>query len=235
MNGSSGEEILMKTLYLCGAGNTEGVRLALRIHRECPRWNQIVLLDDDESKHGQSILGVKIAGSFSLLQDADPEFSEVVNLVTRTTAKRCAARRKIRQYGLPFAPLIDPGVDMVGVEHGDDVTVFSNAFVGALAVVDSASVVLMGSIVGHGCRVGRCCVVAPHAVINARVEIGDAVYVGTNATILPDVTIGAWATIGAGSVVMQNVAAGATVMGIPAKTIWKLRPEKLFSVDGEVP
>jgi UDP-perosamine 4-acetyltransferase len=81
--------------------------------------------------------------------------------------------------------------------------------------------------------VGRCCVVAPNAVINARVELADGVYVGTNASILPDVKIGAWATIGANSVVMRNVPSGTTVMGIPAKTVWKTKPDQLPRLDDD--
>ena len=223
----------VKTLYLCGAGNTEAIRLAITINQQQSRWDRIVILDDDGSLHGQSILGLEIVGSFSKLQEADPDESEVANLVARTTPKRCAALKKIRTYKLPFASLVHENVDTSWVELGQDILVYQNAIIGALARVEDASVVLMAAVVGHGCHVGRCCVVAPNAVINARVEIGDGVYVGTNASILPDVKIGPWATIGANSVVMRNVPAGTTVMGIPAKTVWKTKPEQLPRIDDD--
>lgn len=216
----------MKTLYLCGAGNPEGVRLALTINAAQKRWERIILLDDDPSKHGQSILGVEIAGPFTALEQADPASSEVVNLVARTTNKRQSALLKIQAYGLPFASLIDAGVDMTGVDVGKDITVYRNVLFCANATVDEGSVFFAGAIVGHGCRLGRCCVVAPGAVINARVELGDGVYIGTNASILPDLKIGAWATIGANSAVVQDVPAGATVMGVPAQLLM-LRSEDL--------
>jgi sugar O-acyltransferase (sialic acid O-acetyltransferase NeuD family) len=209
----------MTTLYLCGAGNPEGVRLALNINNAQNRWDRIVILDDDPSRHGQSILDVEIAGPFAVLEQADPDSDEVSNMVARTTRGRQSARRKIQAFGLPFAPLIDPGVDMMGVDAGRDITVYRNAQCLANAIVDEGTVALMGAIVGHACRVGRCCVVAPGAVINARVELGDGVYVGTNASIMPDLKIGPWATIGANSAVVQDVPAGATVMGVPAQLI----------------
>ncbi len=209
----------MRELYLCAAGNSEGVRLALRINQEQPRWERIVLLDDDAAKHGQSILGVEIAGSFGMLEQASPDSAEVVNLVARATDKRWLARRKIEAYHLPFAPLISPRVDTMGVDFGKDIIVYQNATLCAKAWVDEGSVVFMGAVVGHQSRLGRCCVVAPNAVVNARVELGDGVYVGTNAAILPEVKVGAWATIGAGSTVMQDVPAGATVMGVPAEIV----------------
>jgi len=209
----------MTTLYLCGAGNLEGVRLALNINKTNSRWDRIVILDDDPAKHGQSILDIEIAGPFSTLEEIDPASAEVSNMVARTTKGRQSALSKIQDYGLPFAPLIDPGVDMTGVDAANDITVYRNAQCLANARVGDGSVALMGAIVGHGSRVGRCCVVAPGAVINARVELGEGVYVGTNASIMPDLKIGPWATIGANSAVVQDVPAGATVMGVPAQLI----------------
>lgn len=215
----------MSTLYLCGAGNPEGVRLALTIAREQDRWEAIVLLDDDPDTHGRSILGVEVVGSFDLLGEADAAAGEVANLVARTTTGRRAARERIERFGLPFAPLIHPGVDTTGVELGTDVIVYQQAIVGPEVSIADSSVLFMGAIAGHESRLGRYCVVAANAVLNARVELADGVYVGTNATILPELTIGPWATVGAGSVVVQDVSAGTTVMGVPA--------EILMTADGE--
>lgn len=212
----------MTTLYLCGAGNSEGVRLALTINKHQSRWDQIILLDDDPAKHGQSVLGVEIAGPFSRLEQADANSAEVANLVTRSAAKRWSARRKIEDYDLPFATLISPSVDIVDVDLCKDVIVYQNATVGPQVSIDEAAVIWMGAGVGQECRLGRCCVVGPHAVINGRVHLGEGVYVGPNATILPEVKVGPWATIGAGSAVFQDVPAGATVIGVPGKTMLTL-------------
>ena len=51
------------------------------------------------------------------------------------------------------------------------------------------------------------------------VRIGCNVWIGGGAVILPGVTIGDDAIIGAGAVVTRNVAAGATVVGNPARPI----------------
>ena len=213
----------MKTLYLCGAGNPEGVRLARKINRGYHRWDRVVVLDDDPSKLGQSSLGVEVAGPFGLLDGAKPDSDEVVNLVARTAVKRWAAWDRIERHCVPRATLIDPSVDQEGVQAGRGVIVYQNAFLGAEAIVGDGAAVFMGGNVGHGARVGRCCIIAPNAVINARVQLGDGVYVGTNASILPDLKIGAWATIAAGALVTQNVPAGATVMGNPGKIVLTLR------------
>ena len=137
----------MKTnLFLCGAGNAEGVRLAVRINQSNPRWENIFILDDDKTKHGNEILGVKIAGSFDCLSEVDAANSEVANLVARTTQKRLSALQKIKMFGIPFAPLIDPTVDTWGVQFEDDITVYQNVTFSAGAFVDSSSVVFTGAV-----------------------------------------------------------------------------------------
>ncbi|MHC5211455.1 MAG: phosphopantetheine-binding protein [Planctomycetota bacterium] len=208
-----------KTLYLCGAGNPEGVRLAQQVNRATNRWERVVLLDDDASKHARRILGVEIAGSFDALATVDADASEIVNLVARTTRNRTQAATRIGAHGLPAASLVDPGVDTSGAELGPETTVYEHATVCPGSVVGEGSVVFMSAIVGHGALVGRGCVIGPGAVLNARVELADGVYVGSNATVLPEVRIGAWATIGAGSVVVQDVPPGATVFGVPAQAL----------------
>jgi maltose O-acetyltransferase len=51
------------------------------------------------------------------------------------------------------------------------------------------------------------------------IRIGRNVWIGGGAIVLPGVTVGDDAIIGAGSVVTRNVAAGATVVGNPARRL----------------
>lgn len=209
----------MTTLYICGAGNSEGVRLALTINQKSRRWDEIYLLDDDIEKHGKSILGVPILGSFSLLEEVNRSKSEAVNMVARGADKRLAARRSIEKYEVPFAGLVHPEVDLCGVELASDAIVYRNAVLGPETCIEEGSVVFMGAIVGHESRVGKHCIIAPNAILNARVILGEGVYVGPNATIIPEIRVGAGATIGVGSAVVHPVEVGETVMGVPAEVV----------------
>ncbi len=82
--------------------------------------------------------------------------------------------------------------------------------------------------------IGEACTFAPYATVLAhdagarralgytrlaRVRIGDRVFVGAHALILPGVTIGDDAVIGAGAVVTRDIAAGAVVVGAPAREL----------------
>ncbi|HTP64032.1 MAG TPA: hypothetical protein VMJ66_01480 [Geobacteraceae bacterium] len=224
-----------KTLYLCGAGNLEGVHLALTINCTRHQWDRIVLLDDDPDRHGKSVLGVEILGPFSLLEDVNGDFSEIANLVTRSSVKRWLAWSKLKQYGLPFATLIHPNVDTCGAELGKGVTAYQNSIIGPAAVVCEGAVIMVGAVAGHGCFLGRCCILAPNAVVNARVKVGEGTYVGTNAAIMPELKVGEWATIGACSAVIRDVPAGATVMGVPSKIVMTLKQKLASDKDENLP
>lgn len=224
----------MKTLYLCGAGNSEGVRLALVINRDQHRWDDIVLLDDDSGKHGRMMLGVEIAGPIEALGDVDAGNAEIANLVARTTEKRQLVRDRLVEFGIPFARLLSPEIDTLGVELGGDVMAYQNAILGPEVSIDEGTVVFMGGIVGHESIVGKCCVIAANAVLNARVRLEDRVYFGTNATALPEVTIGEGATVGAGSVVIQDVPPGATAIGVPAQIMMIAPTSPAMTSNGEM-
>jgi acetyltransferase EpsM len=45
------------------------------------------------------------------------------------------------------------------------------------------------------------------------------VFIGLGASVVPMVSIGDWAIVGAGAAVVTSVAAGTTVVGVPAR-VW---------------
>ncbi len=208
----------MNTLYLCGAGNSEGVRLALTVNHERRSWDRIVLLDDDPHKHGATLLGVPIVGPLAQLAGAAPG-SAAVNLVARTTAGRAAVHRRIAASGVPFATLVHPSVDARDCALGTGVLVYEQAVLSPETNLGCGAVVFMRAVVGHGATVGAGCVLAAGAVLNARVVLDDEVYVGSNASVLPDVRIGARTTVGANTMVAMDVPSGATIIGVPGQIL----------------
>lgn len=208
----------MKTLYLCAAGNPEGVRLALSVNRATGQWDRIVLLDDDPAKQGRSVLGVEIIGPFDELRNSQAG-DEAVNLVARTTEGRRKARAKILSYGVPIASLVHPSVDLFGVTVGREVTIYADCTVSAESTVGDEAVIFGRAMLGHGARLGVGAVLAPGAVINARVRVGDFAYIGSNASVLPDLRVGDHATVGAVSAVVVDVADECTVLGVPAEVV----------------
>jgi bifunctional UDP-N-acetylglucosamine pyrophosphorylase/glucosamine-1-phosphate N-acetyltransferase len=71
---------------------------------------------------------------------------------------------------------------------------------------------------GKDVNVGAGCVFANFDGKNKHeCQVGDKVFLGSNSTLVAPVKIGSKAVVGAGSVVTQDVPAGMTVVGVPAR------------------
>ncbi len=71
--------------------------------------------------------------------------------------------------------------------------------------------------IGHNVLVGRHCIIVAQSGLAGSVKLGDRVLVGGKVGIAEHLTIGEGAIVYGGSGVIQNVPAGAHVMGSPAK------------------
>lgn len=150
-----------------------------------------------------------------------------VNLPT----KRKAIFDCFRRQGYRFATVVHPtaviggetilgeGAQvMAGVVLQADVTIGQNVIVNTHATID------------HECIIGDDVHIAPGTVLSGRVKIGALSHIGTGVVVIQDIHIGERVLVSAGSVVTKNIEDGATVMGVPAKTImkqgiWNIRHE----------
>ena len=79
----------------------------------------------------------------------------------------------------------------------------------------------VGATISQGTVIGEFVTISPGAHICGQVHIGDRVNIGAGAVIKHLVTIGDDVTIGCGTVVINNIPAGMTVAGVPARELVK--------------
>lgn len=73
--------------------------------------------------------------------------------------------------------------------------------------------------IGHNCVIGRNCLMAAHTGLSGSVTVGDGVMFGGQAGVGDHLTIGEGARVAAGAGVLQNIPAGETWSGYPAKPL----------------
>jgi UDP-3-O-[3-hydroxymyristoyl] glucosamine N-acyltransferase len=120
----------------------------------------------------------------------------------------------------------DDGRGLVKIPHIGNVVIGNAVEIGANSCVDRGK--FSSTILGDGCKIdnlvqiahncilGRSCIMAGSSGLAGSVTLGDGVMIGGSASIKDHTTIHSGATVGAGSGVMNDVAAGKTVLGYPA-------------------
>lgn len=87
--------------------------------------------------------------------------------------------------------------------------------------------------IGHNCLIGRGCIICGQCAIAGSVTIGDGVTLAGSVGIADGRTIGAGATVGARAGVMDDVPAGETWFGYPARPVRQTM--RMFSALIELP
>ena len=152
----------------------------------------------------------------------------------------CVVENDRRNSGVPLLDMkginarIEPGaIIREQVEIGNAAVIMMGAIINIGAVIGDGTMIDMGAVLGGRATVGKHCHVGAGAVLAGVIEpasakpviLEDDVLVGANAVVIEGVHVGEGAVIAAGSVVIEDVPAGAVVAGVPARVI-KQKDEK---------
>lgn len=128
--------------------------------------------------------------------------------------------------GFGYRPSED-GRGLVKIPQIGNVVIGNGVEIGANSCVDRGK--FSSTIIGDGCKIdnlvqiahncvmGRSCIMAGNSGLAGSVTLGDGVIIGGSASIKDHTTIHSGAVVGAGSGVMNDVPAGKTVLGYPAR------------------
>jgi sugar O-acyltransferase (sialic acid O-acetyltransferase NeuD family) len=199
-------------IFGCGGMGRELADIArARLNRE-PCWSGIVFVDDRPSP---AIQGIEVLAPDALRRDDRLCFAIGNSDVRRRLAERFASQ-PLAGLHAPTA-LVSPHAEIgEGSILCDYVLVNNGVRIGRHFLANAFAQI------SHDCVIGDYVTVSPRVSCNGNVHIADGVFIGAGAVIrngAPDrpLRIGAGAVIAMGAVVVGDVAAGATVMGVPAR------------------
>jgi sugar O-acyltransferase (sialic acid O-acetyltransferase NeuD family) len=149
----------------------------------------------------------------------DLESPRVAVAIGGNAHRRESTDEAVRFGGVPAAlvhasAMVEPSAS---IAEGAQVCV--GAIVNAGASIGRGALINSGAIVEHECEIGDYAHICPGAALAGRVTVGAGATVGLGARVIQGVSIGENAVVGAGAVVLRDVAPGATVVGVPARTV----------------
>lgn len=181
----------------------------------------IAFVDDDQQDIGKDILGINV---YREILDVPFYTKEcpVYLAIGSNSARRQKAEQLLSVYpylNMPYYVDCDARVSRhADIKNGT--IILPGAVVDPSVEIGSFVIINKCVSVGHHSIIKNYAHICPGAKIGGNgTEIGEGAFLGLNSTILPGMKIGDWSKIGAGAVVIDDVPAGATTVGVPAKVV----------------
>lgn len=208
---------------IIGARADGHAKVVLEIIKAGNKYNVVGLIDDDPKKKGREIKGVKVIGATDDLRRLKQENGiEAAIVAIGDNPMRRKLSDKIIQSGLELINAIHPTAYMdpdvkigQGCYIGQGVIIVTGTVIGNCVNIHTGATVDHDNIIEDGANLG------PGVHTAGRVKIKRDAFLGTGAIVIPDGSVGEGSVVGAGGVVINQLPAGVTAVGVPVKVIKK--------------
>jgi len=205
----------MSDLILVGASG-----LAREVLADSAGRDRIIgLLDDDDSRHGSVLAGLRVLGGTDLALDLD---AELLICVGSGLARKCIVDR-LTERGIGqerYATFVSPAAHVPpGTSIGPGSILLAGVVVTANVTVGSHVVVMPNSTLTHDDVIADYVTLAAGVALGGSVVLEHGSYLGMNSSVRQGVWVGQSATVGMGAVVLTDVPAGETWAGVPARRL----------------
>jgi sugar O-acyltransferase (sialic acid O-acetyltransferase NeuD family) len=182
---------------------------------------EIVAFVDADPAATSPLAGVPLiaAERFDAWRAAHPEpLAGAVAIGGARGRDRLAVAERLRAAALSLPSLVHPAAYVAGdAAIGEGSQILAGAVIAARARIGAVCIVNTRASVDHESSIGDGSHIAPGATLAGLVHVGTCAFVGTGAAVIPRCRIGDDAVVGAGAVVIEDVIAGSTVYGVPAR------------------
>lgn len=180
-------------------------------------YNEILFLDDDESKTMCGLYPV-VGTSKSLLEFIERDYECIVAIGNNKIRKNIFD--KLVEQGAKIATLIHPSAvidETVAISKGT--AVMANVVINASTTVGKACIVNTASTVDHDCIIEDYVHISPGVNIAGTVIVGSESWMGIGVKVSNNIKINNNCIVGAGSVVIKDIQDEGIYVGVPIKKI----------------
>lgn len=211
----------LKKIVIIGAGGLG--REVLATLRACnaawKEWDVLGFLDSDPKLAGSKVGGVPVLGGDDWChRDKDGSVHYVCAIGNPKVRSRVV--EKLSGTRGKFATIVHPEVRVPeSVEIGAGTVVMAGTRFTSDAKIGSHVVLYLNCSITHDVSIGEFCMIGPGCNLAGACRLEMGVELGIGVSVLPLRRIGAWAIIGAGSVVIDDIPANSTAVGVPCRMI----------------
>ena len=175
---------------------------------------------DDGIARGTSVKGVRVLGGCSEIRS----FDQPINLVLAlgSPSSKLELLKKLDRSKVSFPILRHPSVilqEASAIEIGEGTILCAGSILTTDIRIASHVLINLNCTIGHGVTIGTASSIMPGVNLAGEVSIGSGVLIGSGVNVINKVKLGDRCTIGMGSVVLRDMEAGVTAVGVPAKPI----------------
>ena len=172
---------------------------------------------------GKQILGVKVIGNDSILQqlyDNGIEYAFITVGSIGNTKTRVKIQEELKKIGFKIPSIIDSSAIV-----SKNALVEEGVFIGKGVIVNSSSVIKKhaiintGAIIEHDSEIGEFVHLASGAIVCGSSIIGANSHIGAGTVVIQGVNIGDNVIVGAGSVIIRNITSESKVYGNPGRNV----------------
>jgi sugar O-acyltransferase (sialic acid O-acetyltransferase NeuD family) len=175
------------------------------------------IVDGNYGKPGDIINDYPILGDLGWMEN-HPDVQLICGVGAPEHRRRLITRAA--SYKVGFCTLIHPAAVLTSwVEIGYGTVITAGCVLTNQIRIGNHVHLNLNTTVGHDSVIEDFVTVSPGVNCSGNVHLSEGCFIGTGATIIEKLSIGRWSVIGAGSVIIQDVPANSTVVGVPGKVI----------------
>ncbi len=213
----SKKETIQIIIYGTGGFGREVLTTINDCNKIKKKYKILGFIDDNKSLKGKKINNLPILGGFEWFSKKEAKNSQCI-----VTISDCVARQKIinklEKSKIKFATIIHPTtIYSNSVKIGEGTIIQAGCILTINISIGKHVHINIASTIGHDCKINDFVTINPGSHINGNITIDKGAFLGTGTVTKQGIHIGKWSVIGAGTVLIDDVLAKSTYVGVPGK------------------